>query len=67
MLPTKLEQLKKSIENQLFKDEDDKRTLQVLKLIEIDPNIQKLIKANDFLQKSFSAAPSICPVCGKTI
>lgn len=67
MLPTKLSKLKSDLQSQLYLSDDDKKALQVLKLVEADPSIQKMLQQSDFLQKSFSAANSICNCCGKPL
>ena len=67
MLPTKLKKLKTELENEQYLDQDDKKALQVLKLIDTDKKFQELINKSDFLTKSFSASPASCPVCGKSI
>lgn len=67
MLPSKLSTLKKDLETQIYLDSDDKKTLQILKVLNTDTRFQKLINESDFLTKSFSVAPEYCPSCGKRI
>jgi hypothetical protein len=67
MLPYKLAKLKQELENELYLDNDDKKSLKVLKVLDSDQHFKKLISDDDILTKSFSVAPSICPNCGKPL
>ena len=65
MLTGKLSLLKKELENKLFKDEDDKKTLKILDSLDKDLNFNQMINSSDFITKSFSVAPESCPSCGR--
>ena len=67
MLTSKLATLKRDLESQLYLDNDDKKSLQILNVLNTDSRFQKLISESDFLTKSFSVAPDYCPSCGKRI
>lgn len=69
MLPSALSQLKQSLEKELHLDDDDKRSLHVLRILENDPKVQQLLTENvrQVLTKSFVMASSVCPCCGKTL
>ena len=67
MLPSKLATLKKDLESQIYLDSDDKKSLQILNVLNTDPSFQKLISQSDFLTKSFAVAPENCPSCGRRI
>ncbi|HNP21763.1 MAG TPA: hypothetical protein PKM63_19670 [Panacibacter sp.] len=67
MLPQKLQRLKRDLESELYLDADDKKALQILKVLDSDPKFQQILNSSDFLTKSFSVAPRICPQCGKPI
>lgn len=65
MLTKKLFQVKRELEAKIYKDEDDRKTLSILSLIEKDPRYNQNFGGDDILQKSFSVAPDRCPTCGK--
>lgn len=65
MLTTKLLAVKKELENKLFKDEDDKKTLKILDSLDKDVNFNRMLNSSDFITKSFAMAPENCPSCGK--
>ncbi|CAD0221308.1 hypothetical protein [Chryseobacterium sp. JV274] len=67
MLTSKLLEVKKELENKLFKDNDDKKTLKILESLDKDINFNRMINSNDFIIKSFSVAPDNCPSCGKKL
>jgi hypothetical protein len=67
MLTSKLLQVKKELENKLFKDEDDKKTLKILDSLDKDLTFNRMINSSDFLTKSFAVAPEYCPSCGKKV
>lgn len=65
MLTSKLSQLKRELESKIYLDEDDKKTLRILKVFDTDQTLQKLISSGEILTKSFAVAPEYCPSCGK--
>ncbi|MDR6463345.1 hypothetical protein [Chryseobacterium sediminis] len=67
MLTTKLIEVKKELENKLFKTDDDKKTLKILDSLDKDMNFNKIFNSNDFIIKSFNVAPENCPNCGKKL
>ncbi|WP_298147537.1 hypothetical protein [Flavobacterium sp.] len=67
MLTLKLQQVKKEIENKLYKDEDDKKTLKILDSLDKDLTFNRIINSSDFLTKSFAVAPEYCGSCGRKI
>ena len=67
MLPNKLALLKKQLESELYLDQEDKSALKILKVLDADSELNKKMSESDFLTKSFSVAPSMCPSCGKRL
>jgi len=67
MLTSKLQQVKRELENKLYKDEDDKKTLKILDSLDKDLTFNRMINSSDFLTKSFAVSPEYCPSCGKKV
>lgn len=66
MLPSKLAQIKKELAKELYLDDDDKKSLKILELLDRDVNFQGFLQS-DYLIKSFAVAPKICKECGRPI
>lgn len=67
MLPSKLATLKSTLQSQIYLNDDDKKALQVLKVLDSDSEFQKLVGDDDLITKSFAVAPEKCPSCGRKL
>jgi hypothetical protein len=65
MLPYRLAKLKQELESQLYLNKDDKKSLQVLKVLDSDPNFKEILNDEELMKKSFAVAPRTCPQCGR--
>lgn len=69
MLPKKLLDIKNLLEKELHLSSEDKELLDVLKVIDSDSEIQRILtqKTSKEFFKSFALAPDYCPTCGKKL
>lgn len=65
MLTQKLMVLKNELDSQSHKSDDDRKTLEILKRLNKDFNLEDAVSQDDFIIKSFRATQGSCPACGK--